>query len=95
MAEANPCTAETISSAPWLQYNSYEPDDNCPEGGFYIHNTEVVIDRNGAVIARYYDFVLITYWVAIALKDKSSSFLFECLIFINENGFCHGKKYWC
>ncbi|RXG72274.1 hypothetical protein Avbf_00393 [Armadillidium vulgare] len=40
-------------SAPWLQYNSYEPDDNCPEGGFYIHNTEVVIDRNGAVIARY------------------------------------------
>ncbi|KAB7494994.1 Pantetheinase [Armadillidium nasatum] len=53
MAEAEPCTAETISSAPWSQYNSYEPDDNCPEGGFYIRNTEVVIDRNGAVIARY------------------------------------------
>ncbi|KAB7494991.1 hypothetical protein Anas_03331, partial [Armadillidium nasatum] len=52
LLEAHPCSEETISSAPWSEYKIYDEDVNCPDSGFYFHNTETVLDRTGAVIAR-------------------------------------------
>ncbi|KAB7494996.1 Pantetheinase, partial [Armadillidium nasatum] len=53
MLEARPCSPNTIASAPWLEYDTYEVDDNCPTTGFYFHNAQVVLDRTGALIVRY------------------------------------------
>ncbi|RXG67165.1 Vanin-like protein 2 [Armadillidium vulgare] len=46
LAEFVPCSKETIDrSLPW----GYKIHENCPDGGYFIHNTQVVFDRKGAV----------------------------------------------
>ncbi|KAB7502214.1 hypothetical protein Anas_07600 [Armadillidium nasatum] len=50
LAEFVPCSKEKIDqSLPW----GYKIHENCPDNGYFIHNTQVVFDREGAVIARY------------------------------------------
>ncbi|KAB7494993.1 Vanin-like protein 1, partial [Armadillidium nasatum] len=77
LAEAHPCSAETIPSAPWSEYNTYEASDNCPNGGFYIHNTEIVFDRTGAIIARYRKIHLFgeSFFTPGSVNDTSAIFV--------------------
>ena len=52
VAERRPCNEHTIALSPWIITTTAPGAEECPDHGYIFHNTQVVFNRQGMVVAR-------------------------------------------